>query len=180
MALKGFATSLAMAWLMQTTGIVIITNYASLIFDKSGTSLSVNASSIMLAVMQIVGGLVSTQLGDLSRKTTLYISLSSSAFGLFTFSLYSYLRHSNYDVSHFLWLPVTSLSFIIFTSSAGIVAVCNTCALENFSPKVSIKTKFIFQFSLVVLNLTKPLFLDSTGWRYVLLFVPQCSRFSRR
>ncbi|XP_055295384.1 facilitated trehalose transporter Tret1-like isoform X1 [Sitodiplosis mosellana] len=136
MALKGFATSFAMAWLMQTTGIVIIINYASLIFQECGTSLSVNASSIVLAIIQIVGGVVSTLLGDFRRKTTLYFSLSCSAFGLFIFTLYSYLRHSEYDVSHFLWLPVISLSFVIFTSSVGIVAISNACALENFSPKI--------------------------------------------
>lgn len=137
MALKGFVTSIAMAWLMQTTGIVIITNFASLILEQSGTSLGVNASSIILALMQIVGGLMSTQLGDISRKTTLYISLSCSAFGLFTFSLYSYLRHCGYDMSQYLWVPLVSMSFIILVSSAGIVALCNTLALENFSPKVS-------------------------------------------
>lgn len=137
MTVKGFATSFAIAWLMQTTGIVIITNFASLIFQQSGTTLGVNASSIVLAIMQLVGGVVSTQLYDFRRKTKLYFSLSCSAFGLFTFSLYSYLRHSDYDVSRFLWLPVTSLSFVIFTSSVGIVTICNTCALENFSLKVS-------------------------------------------
>lgn len=136
--IKGFATSFAMAWLMQATGIVIITNFASLIFQQCGTSLGVNASSTVLAVMQTVGGVVSTQLYDFRRKTKLYFSLSCSAFGLFTFAVYSYLRHSDYDVSRFLWLPVTSLSFVIFTSSVGIVTICNTCGLENFSPKVSI------------------------------------------
>lgn len=137
MALKGFAISFAMAWFWQTTGVVIITNFASLIFLKSGTSLSINASSVLIAIMQTVGGVASTLLGDLRRKAMLYFSLSCSAFGLFAFSLYSYLRHSDYDVSQLLWVPVISLSLVIFTSSAGIGAISNSCALENFSPKVS-------------------------------------------
>lgn len=138
LAIKGIVTSIAMSWFMQTTGSVIIMNYASLIFGISGTALSIDASGIILAVIQILGGLVSTQLGDtFGRKTTLFISLFGSAFGLFTFTVYSYLRQNGYDVSSYLWLPVVCLSLIIFISSAGIVALANTCTVENFPPKVN-------------------------------------------
>lgn len=138
MALKGIVTSIAMSWFMQTTDAVIIMNYASLIFEISGTALSIEFSGIILAILQIIGGLVSTQLGDtLGRKTTLFVSLAGSAVGLFTFTLYSYLRQNDYDVSSYLWLPVVCLSFIIFISSAGIVALANTCTVENFPPKVN-------------------------------------------
>lgn len=135
-AIKGFATSIAMSWFMQTTGNWIITNYASLIFKISGSILDVNTSAICLAVVQILGSLVSTQI-EFSRKTTLIISLSGSAFGLFTFAVYSYLRQNGYDVSCYLWLPVVCLSLVMFISSVGIVALANTCTIENFSPKVS-------------------------------------------
>lgn len=101
---KGMITAIAMAWFMQTTGAVLIMNYASLIFSISGSALSTNVSGIILAVVQILGGLVSTQLGDtFGRKTTLFISLSGSAFGLFTFMIYSYLQQNDYDVSNYLW-----------------------------------------------------------------------------
>lgn len=134
-AIKGFITSIAMSWFMQMTGTWIITNYASLIFKTSGSILDVNTSSICLAVVQILGSLVSTQV-EFSRKTTLIVSLSGSALGLFTFAVYSYLRQNGYDVSCFLWLPVVCLSLVMFISSVGIVALANTCTLENFSPKV--------------------------------------------
>lgn len=157
---------------MQTTGAVIIMNYASLIFGISGSALSIDASGIILAVIQILGGLVSTQLGDtFGRKTTLFISLSGSAFGLLTFTVYSYLRQNGYDVSSYLWLPVVCLSLIIFISSAGIVALANTCTVENFSPKVN---KFCWSISshnyLDYLKLKiLTFFSDSTHW-YDLLF----------
>lgn len=151
MALKGIITSIAMSWFMQTTGSVIIMNYASLIFGISGTALSIDASGIILAVIQILGGLVSTQLGDtFGRKTTLITSLFFSAFGLFTFAAYSYVRQNGYDVSSYLWLPVMCLSLIIFISSAGIVALCNTCTVENFSPKVSKYFHAIFMKILMI------------------------------
>lgn len=138
-AFKGIATSIAMAWFIQMTGTFLITNYASMIFDKSGTTINSNIASIILAALQIIGGLASTRFGDsFGRKTTLYISLSGCAFGLFTFAIYLYAHQSGYDVTHFTWLPLTCLSIIIFISSAGIVALAHICAIENFPPKVSI------------------------------------------
>lgn len=136
-ALKGIFTSVAMSWFLQTTGSYTFTNYASLIFTKSGSIWSTGTSSIVLATVQITGGLVSTQMGDFfERKTTLFISLLGSAFGLISFSIYSYLLQNGYDVSSYIWVPVASLSLIIFISSAGIMALANTCAIENFPSKV--------------------------------------------
>lgn len=139
MALKGIATSIAMAWFIQMTGIFLIANFATLIFAKSGTSIDANIGSIILAILQIIGGLVSTQFGDtFGRKTTLYLSLGSNAVGLFTFSVYLYLREIGFDVSSYSWLPLTCLSVIIFVSSAGIVALAGVVAIENFPPQVSV------------------------------------------
>lgn len=147
MALKGIATSIAMAWLIQTTGSFLITNYASLIFEKTGTLLDLHISSIILAVVQIVAGLMSTQLGDtFGRKTTLFISLSGSAVGLFTLTVYSYLRHNGYDVANYMWLPVICLSLIIFISNAGIIALASICAIENYPSEVSNIQIFILLF----------------------------------
>lgn len=137
MALKSILISIVIAWLYQMAGCSTFTNYASFIFEKSGSSSGIHISSMILAVAQIAGGLLSTQIGDtFGRKTTLNISLFGSAVGLFTFSAYMYLRHNGYDVSNYLWIPVTCLSFIIFISSAGFVALINTCVIESFPPKV--------------------------------------------
>lgn len=138
MALKGMATSIAMAWFIQTTGSFLITNYASLLFSNTnGTLLNPNISSVMLAVVQIFGGLISTQMADkFGRKPILTASLAGSAFGLFTLAAYSYLRENDYDVTNFSWLPLLSLSLIIFISNAGIIALAHICAIENYPPKV--------------------------------------------
>lgn len=139
-ALKGIFTSIAMAWFVQFTSSFLITNYASLIFEKSGSILDSRISSIILAVVQIVGGLVSTQLGDtFGRKTTLFMSLFGSAIGLSTLAAYSYLRQFGYDMSNFLWLPIVCLSLIIFISSAGIIALAHIVAVENYPAKVCFK-----------------------------------------
>lgn len=139
MAFKGIATSIAMAWFIQITGSFFITNYASLIFKKSGSAFSSNVSSIILAVIQIIGGLVSTQLGDtFARRTILFTSLFGSAVGLFAFSTYLYAGQHSYDISYYTWAPELCLSVTIFMSSAGVVALANICAIENFPPKVRI------------------------------------------
>ncbi|XP_055309481.1 facilitated trehalose transporter Tret1-like isoform X1 [Sitodiplosis mosellana] len=137
-ALKGIGIAIAMVWLFQSTGFFIIVNYASLIYKISGTALKIEISTIVLSVAQILGGLVATQLGDtFGRKTTLIISLFGSAIGLFTFAIHSYLRQNQCDVSHFTWVPEVCLSFVIFISSAGIVALANTFVVESFPPKIS-------------------------------------------
>lgn len=137
-AMKGIVTSFAMAWFIQMTGSFLITNYASMIFEKSGTLLDPKIASIILATVQIIAGLLSTQLGDtFGRKTTLFTSLSGAAVGLFSLAIYSYLRQF-YDMSDFLWLPVVCLSLIIFISSVGIIALGHICAIENYPQKVSL------------------------------------------
>lgn len=140
MVFKGLLTSTAITWFTQATGCLVLMNYASLIFEISNTNFSIDVSAIILAVVQIIGGLASTQLGDtLGRKTTLFISLFGSALGLFVFSTFLYLQHHGYGLSNFMWLPVVCLSFVMFISSAGICALANTCVVENFPTKVSNK-----------------------------------------
>lgn len=141
-AIKGIIICVAMAWFQQATGIFIFITYASLIFQLSNSVLSVDASIIVFATINILGGLVSTQMGDtFGRKTTMIFSLFGSATGLFAFSTYSYLHHYGYDVSNYTWLPVVSLSFVMFVTSCGILALANTCVIENYPSKVELLEK---------------------------------------
>lgn len=119
MAVKGIVMSIALAWFLQMTGCYTITNYASYIFEKSGeTVFTTNVSSIILAIVQIVGGLVSTQMGDtFGRKTTLALSLGGSTIGLISFAGYLHMRHMHYDVTDFIWLPLTALSLMYVSAT---------------------------------------------------------------
>lgn len=64
-AFRGFVTSIAMAYFPQATGCFLINNYAALFLQQqSDCALSVNISSIFLAVAQIFGGILSTQMAD--------------------------------------------------------------------------------------------------------------------
>lgn len=136
-ALKGLIICTAMAWFLQMTGCFIIINYASLVFQESNTTLNPHISAIVLAAVQIFGGLISTSLSDsFGRKVILIISLLGSAIGLFFLSSYSYLSQNGFDLSNYSILPVVCLSFVIFISCAGIAPLSNVCSIENLPPKV--------------------------------------------
>lgn len=113
-------------------------NYAVVIFEKAGASkLDPYTSSIMLAMAQIVGCLISTKLADsLGRKLLMITSFLGSATGLFILSVYLYLNQNGYDLSAFSWMPVTILSFIMFISSAGVGSLYAVCFVEYLPTKV--------------------------------------------
>lgn len=64
------------------------------------------------------------------------ISLCGSIVGLLSFAGYLYLLERDCDVSNFNWVPLLSLSFTIFITSSGIMALSNMISIENFPTKV--------------------------------------------
>lgn len=138
-SMKGLLNGITFACLVHLTASLVIVTYAVVIFKQVGVEhFDPYYSSITIAVMQIVGTLCTTQLSDsMGRKILLIISLLGSAFGLFAFSLYSYLKHNGHDLSAFEWLPVTSLSFVIFIASAGVVPLVFVVTVENLPTKVT-------------------------------------------
>lgn len=136
-AMKGLGIGTAMPFFSQMSACFAIVNYAVLVFKKAGTSLDPYASSIVLAVAVLIGSLTTTYLADkLGRKLLNFISMTGSAVGLLTLSLYHYLHLSGYDVSAFSAVPVICLSFVAFISSAGIIPLTVVVCVENMPPKV--------------------------------------------
>lgn len=98
----------------------VIKTYAVTIFKITNTTIDEHFSSIVLSLMFIVGSFLSSYLADIiGRKILNITSLAGSALGLFTLSIYYKFHINGYDVSEFQWVPVVSLSFVIFISSAG-------------------------------------------------------------
>lgn len=136
-ALKGLGIGITLSIFAQCTANLAITVYATLIFEKSGTTFDPYLSSIICATTPIFGSLLSTYLADiLGRKLLNFISLLGSAFGLFGLSLFQYLKLNGYDMSALEWAPVVALSFVVFISSAGIIPLSIICSVENLPPKV--------------------------------------------
>lgn len=137
-AIKGLLFGIVFGWLIQFPGGITFLNYAVIIFERSGASkIDPNVSSIMLALAQLIGCFVSTKLADsLGRKMLLNISFIGSATGLFIFALYLHLVQIGYDLSAYTWVPVASLSFIMFIASAGVYALFSVCFVEYLPSKV--------------------------------------------
>lgn len=137
-ALKGIGIGFALSIINQFSANFTIISYAVLIFDKAGASIDSHISSVILAVALILGSLLSTYMADsLGRKIMNLISLLGSAIGLFAMGFYYHLYLSGYDLSDFFWVPVVSLSFVIFISSAGIVPLSIICSVEYLPTKVT-------------------------------------------
>lgn len=143
-ALKGIFNGIILGSLAPLTGFLIFITYAVHIFETVGvTKIDPYVSSITMAIVQIIGTLCTTSFSDsLGRKALLIVSLLGSAFGLLSFASYSYLKQNEYELSSFEWVPVVSLSFVIFTASAGVIPLMFIGMVEHLTSKVC--TFFLF------------------------------------
>lgn len=136
-AFRGFIVCITMSWFLLMTGCFTFITYALIIFQESNTTLDPHVAAIVLAIVQIFGGLISTAIGDtLGRKTILIISLVGSAIGLFSMAAYMYFSVNGWDLDKYRILPVVFLAFVIFIANAGIVPLSNIIAVENLAPNV--------------------------------------------
>lgn len=135
----GILNGSILASLGYLTGYLAFTTYAVKIFQESGASdINPYYSSIVLALLQLIANLCTATLSDsFGRKKLLIVSLIGSSLGIYCVALFSYLRHLGYTVSSFQWVPVASLSVVIFTASAGVAPLMFIGMVENVPPKVS-------------------------------------------
>lgn len=140
-ALKGILNGIILVCLGHSTAFLVITTYAVHIFENvDAMEFSSYASSIAIAVVQLVATLCTTHFSDtLGRKAVLIASFLGSALGLIAFALYSYFKHNGYNMEIFDWIPIASLSLclVIFSASAGVVPLMFLCIVENLPSKVS-------------------------------------------
>lgn len=106
------------------SGVYALLSYASMIFDEAGSSMSPNASTIVVGVIQVVGVYCSTLLVDRAgRKFLMVSSAFGCALGLFLFGGYDFLKHQGVNVIDYSWIPLASFSFVIFVANIGIVSL---------------------------------------------------------
>lgn len=101
---------------------------------------------ILLALALTCGSLATTYLVDkLGRKKLNLISLLCSAYGLLVTAFYHYLNVHGFNLPEWIfgWIPILSLSLVIFASSAGIIPLSLICGLESLPTKVSITNEEI-------------------------------------
>lgn len=144
-ARKGLAIGIFLMLLNQFSGALAIMTYTASIFERSGSDLSPHVSSIIVALVQLLGTLVSFSLVDnLGRKILLLISTIGTTLGLFSMGLFSYLQFAGVNLDHLQSLPILSLSFTIFLSSIGILPLPYVILAEVLPQKVSEICRLIF------------------------------------
>lgn len=140
---------IALMALNQLCGCFPMMNFTSTIFSEAGSTLSPNASSIIVGAVQIVGAVLCTFLVEKAgRKLLLSISSLGISVGLAILSVYTFSTSRGVDLSSFSWIPLASFSFVIFISNLGV----NTLPFLYLSEIVPTKTKgFTIAFCLAVL-----------------------------
>lgn len=144
--------------LNQCSGTFAIMNYTATIFHESGSDLSPNTSSIIVAVIQLLGTYVSIVLVDKSgRKILLIISAAGTSLGLVVLGTYSYLSKNGYDVTGFGMVPILSLSFVIFIASIGIITLPFVVIAEVLPTKIRAfgSSACMIQISLMAFTILK-------------------------
>ena len=137
--MKGLFMGIALIFFAELTGFYTLTSYAVTTFEKVGTTIDPYKSSITLAVALTFGSLATASLADkLGRKALILISLLGASLGLFTVAGYHYAVLSGCDLSSYAWVPMASLSTVIFLASAGIIPLCYICCVETIPAKVCV------------------------------------------
>lgn len=136
--MKGLLIGITLVAISHSTGHYMLTTYAVMIFKVADSPLlTPYIASILLAIALILGSGTSATLADiLGRRKLIQVSLFGSAIGLFTMAIYDYLKLSGCNLSSFSFIPVLSISFVVFVSSAGIVPLSILVSVENLPPKV--------------------------------------------
>lgn len=122
------------------TGLIIFLTYGSIIIRKSGTHLPSGGSSIFIAVVQLVAGIITYKLIDQKgRKFLLILSLIGCAISHAI--MVAYMFGKNYDIfgdytSIFQWTPVLCMASVIFMSSVGMSPLTFICMAESFPSKI--------------------------------------------
>lgn len=131
-------------------------HYTSTIFQQSGSSLSPNLSSIIVALLQLLGTCTSTFLVDragrkvsfiffflchlksliVSFKILLTTSAIATGFGLLCLAIYILLGVKGYDCSRFNWIPIASYSWSVFMGQLGMLSLNFMVMAEVLPPKI--------------------------------------------
>ncbi|XP_055918558.1 facilitated trehalose transporter Tret1-like [Eupeodes corollae] len=135
-SLKGMATGITIIFINVFCGFYSITNYSSLIFAQTKSSIDPYTSTIVIGGVMILGSYVASFFVDkFGRKILMMISSGSMAILLASFGGYVYLT-DRIDLTRIHFLPVLLISFIIFTGSTGIAAITFVLLVEVLPPKI--------------------------------------------
>ena len=143
------------AVVIQFSGMYVITSYASILFEQSGSSVSPDVSAIIIGVISVIGALVSLVGADLAGRRIILISTQViegvSLVGLATYLL---AKQEGIDVTPVGILPVISISLYCFAIAAGVATLGYVVISEIFRPEarglaMSVTSTLVWGFAFV-------------------------------
>ncbi|XP_067005038.2 facilitated trehalose transporter Tret1 isoform X2 [Anabrus simplex] len=118
--LKTAGIVLGLMFLQQVAGINAILFYTVSIFQSSGSKMSSNMSSTIVAGCMAASEFCSSFYVDRwGRRPMLLFSTLVTAVCLAVLSAYFHYNDNNYDVSSWNWVPITALIIYVITYTAG-------------------------------------------------------------
>ena len=136
--LKPLLLSMGLMLLQQFCGINSVIYFTVFIFDKAGSSIDKNLSTIIVGIVQLVATLGSMFLVDRAgRRILLFVSgfgmaISLAALGAFFYMLELYGEEVQESLG---WLPLASLLLFIISFSSGYANVPYLIMGEIFPSK---------------------------------------------
>ncbi|XP_063709675.1 facilitated trehalose transporter Tret1-like [Culicoides brevitarsis] len=121
---KGVILSIILITFPLVSGTVVLVNYAVKIFDEASSHLSSIVSSIIVALIQLIGSYIATLLVERTGRKTLLIASSLGCFlSLTVMGSYYYLKNLDLDMKHFTIVPLLSFSVLVLFSAIGLAGV---------------------------------------------------------
>lgn len=113
-------------------------NYTETIFKISGSSLTPNASAIVVAIIQLFGTCLSLFLVERAgRRPLLLISCAGMCVCHCVVGTFCYFQDLQYEVSAYGWIPVMALSIFMVVYSLGMAGGPIVVMSEIFSRDVA-------------------------------------------
>lgn len=166
--------------LNKLTGAYVFLTYGTDIIANSGTLLPAKQASIPLAIMQLTGTFLTSQLVDTKgRKFLLILSLVGCALGHIGMTAFLVLHRSGVDTTMFHYTPVICMSVVVLLASAGIIPLTIICIVECFPAQTRSLglTYGNVATNLAAFTVTKifPMLTDKLGLEYTpLIFCTGC------
>ncbi|XP_032665930.1 facilitated trehalose transporter Tret1-like [Odontomachus brunneus] len=136
--IKGLIIVCGLFFGQQLCGIFAMLTYTETIFELSGSSLSPNAASIIVATMQLLGSfLTSILIERAGRRLLILVSCAGMVLCHSVVGTFCYFQEFGYDVSVFGWVPLVALSTFMVIYSLGMGGVPIIVTAEIFSRDIT-------------------------------------------
>lgn len=133
---KAILIALFLGALNPLCGVFPLTSYMNKIFRDSGSTISEDMASIIVAVVQLTANFVAMLVVDRAgRKFLMTISASGTAIGLIGMALFDIFKS---HLGEYSWILIVTFSAVIFTASIGMLPLTFVILNEILPKKVSL------------------------------------------